>query len=155
MILNDAVSGSPSEIFIDGTIDFSNVTVDLLDDVTLESHLDGNRIQLGTTSATGGARNLRLGSDGGITVAGVNLSGGTLQANVDANDNEIGATFRSNSAINVGTLSIGGSAAKDDIASIGGDVTTSGQVSFANFNQLRIESVVNAGTTFTASARTP
>ncbi|MEQ1825484.1 MAG: hypothetical protein ABL921_06040 [Pirellula sp.] len=152
LLLNDGISGSPTEIFIDGNIDFSNAMVDLLDDVALESHLDGNNIRLGTTNATGGARNLRLGSDSGITVAGLHLSGGTLQANVDANGNEIGATFRSNNAINVGSFTVGGSAANDDIASIGGNVTTSGQVTIANLDQLRIFGVVSAGTSFTASS---
>ena len=139
LILNDGVNNSPSEILIDGTIDFSKVTVDLVDDVILESHIDGNNILLGTSSASGGSRNLQLSSDGGITVAGINLSGGALQANVDTNFNDVGATFRSNGVIDSGSLAVAGSSANDDIASFRANVTTTGQVNFLNLDQLRIQ----------------
>ncbi len=151
LILNDGVTGSPTQILIDGTIDFSNIAVDLLDDVLLQSHIDGNKILLGTTSASGGSRNLQLGSDSDVTVDAINLSGGAFQANVDTNDNEVGASFRSNSEINAGSLAVGGSAANNDIASIGANITTTGQVSFSNLDQLRIQGTITAGTTFIAS----
>ncbi len=151
LILNDTVVGSATEIRIDGTIDFSNFTVDLLDDVLLESHLDGNSFLLGTTNAVGGARNLQLASDSGMTVAAINLAGGAFQANVDVNNNEVGSIFRSTGTIAAGSFAAAGSAANNDIASIGGGVTTTGSVSFSNFDQLRIQALIDAGTTFNAS----
>ena len=151
LILYDGVVGSPVEIRIDGTIDLSSASVDLLDDASLESHNDGNSISLGLTTASGGARNLQLASDSGITVSSINLSGGNLQANVDVNNNEIGATFRSNGTISSNGFAITGSAANDDIASVGAAVTTTGAVSFSNLDQLRIQGVVSAVTTFNAT----
>ncbi|MDX1930376.1 MAG: hypothetical protein SFV81_27875, partial [Pirellulaceae bacterium] len=151
LILNDDVAGSATEIRVDGNIDFSNVAVDLLDDVTLESHQDGNSVLLGATSAVGGARNLRLTSDSGITVSSINLSGGALEANVDVNNNEAGTIFRSNGVITAGSLAVSGSAANNDIASIGANVATTGTVSFSNLDQLRIQALITAGTTFNAS----
>jgi hypothetical protein len=151
LILNDGVVASPVEIRIDGNIDFSSATVDLFDDASLESHNDGNTISLGATTASGGARNLQLASDSGITVSSINLSGGNLHANVDVNNNEIGATFRSTGAISSNGLAIAGSAANDDIASIGAVITTIGAVSFSNLDQLRIQGAINAGTSLNAT----
>jgi hypothetical protein len=150
LILDDGVAGSDTEIRVDGTIDFSISTVELQDDVLLESLQDGNSVLLGATTASGGARNLRLASDSGITVDSIDLSGGAFQANIDANNNEAGVTFRSNGTIAAGSLTVSGSAANNDMASIGGDATTTGAVSFSNFDQLRIQGLVTAGTTFSA-----
>ncbi len=151
LLLNDGVAGSPTEIRVDGNIDFSNVAVDLLDDVSLESLSDGSSILLGTTNASGGARNLQLSSNSGMTVAGINLLGGAFQANVDANNNEVGATFRSTGTIATGSFAVNGSATNDDLAIIETSLTTTGPASFSNFDQLRIQGTVNAGTTFAAT----
>ncbi len=152
LILNDNVVGSTTEIHVLGPIDLSNASVILADDVLIQSHADGLGVSLGDTTVIGGAHDLQLISDGNITVSAVDLLTGNLIANFDTNNNDIGATFRSTGALNVGSMILAGSSLRDDIAIIGGGINTNSSLDlFSALNQVVLSGT--AGSTVVIDAK--
>ncbi len=100
---------------------------------------------------TDAARNLQLTSDGNITVGEVNLQGGTLTAQVDANNDGV-ASFTSTGAVTAGIIQIDGSAAKNDSAFAQGNLTsTVGAITLNNFNLAQLAGDASSNTDFNAN----
>jgi hypothetical protein len=153
LIIDDGDGGSSSTVVhVDGNLDLSHSIVELRDATLLVTHGNSHKLQLGAVVTSGGPQALTLSSDGDIEVSSINLSGGDLVANVDVNNDQLGSSWRSTGAVEVGTLTLNGSGAFDDIASIeGGLTTTLGAAQFTGWDQLRLLSDVQSAGSVTAT----
>lgn len=142
---------SPTVVHVDGPLDLCNTIVELHDAALLVTHGNTNSLQLGAVLTSGGPRQLTLVSDADIEVSSINLSGGDLVASVDANNDQVGSRWRSTAAVTVGTLTLNGSGALNDIATIeGGLTTTLGAMQFSDWDKLGLLSDVQSAGGVTA-----
>ncbi len=124
----------------------------LANDVVLTTQGNSAALSLGNVDTVGSAtRNLQLLSDGNISVGGVDLHGGTLTTQVDANNDGI-ATFSTSAELKAGVLQINGSTAKNDSVIAQGKLTsTAGAIALNNFNLVQLFAISSSSTSFTAS----
>ncbi len=134
-----------------GTLTLTGATV-LADNVTLTATGNSGSISLGNINTNGGtARNLQLTSDSSITTGLIVLNGGTLTAQVDANNDGV-ASFTSTGAVTAGVIQIDGSAAKNDSAFAQGNLTsTVGAITLNNFNLAQLAGDASSNTDFNAN----
>ncbi len=134
-----------------GSITLSGPTL-LASNVVITKQGNTGSLSLGNVDTTSNStRNLQLISDSSITTGSMNLHGGTLTAQVDANNDGV-ASFTSTGAVAAGVIQIDGSAAKNDSLNAQGNLTsTVGAITLNNFNLAQLSGDANSNTDFNAN----
>ena len=130
-------------------MNLANAKIKLTDNARCVAYGAGN-MSLGDVAAV--AHNLTLNSEASIAVAAIDLSGGTLTAAIDSDNDNVGATFQSTGALSAGSISITGSTAGNDDVTIGSTMTsTTGAIQFSKIDDLSLQGDTTAATNITFS----
>jgi hypothetical protein len=150
--VKDLLLGGGADIVSVGSIDLTSVVNGLSlvgaggSSSTIQATGVASTIAIGNVSSSN-ARSLTLISNSSISTGAIDLTGGTLTATIDSNDNETGATFKPNGSISAGAVLISGRGANDDVTIDSGLTTTVGSIVFSNLDTVTLNTSISSKTT--------